>query len=151
MRQFRITIASIALSLAAIMATAYPAPASASGSVTLSAYAPFPKATLTTFGVTFGRPTRARVSGLAVSPSRALAIASTEFGPVSPRAKVTVRLGVFSNKWTHPAISKVIAYAVILDGVVVPSYGPDSTPVGHELVVIVNAHSGHVYGAFSYR
>lgn len=137
--------------LAAIIAVGATVPASAAGKVALSPYAPFPQKALTSVGDSFVRPTRSQVAGARVPVSRAYAVGLTQTGTVSKGAKVTVRLGLFTDKWTHPSVVKVLAYAVIFDGVVVPSYGPTGGPGGHEFVVIVNAHSGSLIQSFSYR
>jgi hypothetical protein len=125
--------------------------ASASGKVTLAPYAPFPKAALTAVGASFARPTTAQVAGVQVSVSRAYTVALGRTGTLPPRANVTERLGVFRDTMQRPTIAGVVSYAVIFDGVSVPSYGPASGPGGHELVVIVNAHTSQIVEAFSYR
>lgn len=151
MRHLRIASTSASLVLAAIIAVGATVPASAVGKVALSPYAPFPQKALTSFGDSFVRPTSSQVTGVRVPVSRAYAVGLTMTGTVSKGAKVTVRLGLFTDKWTHPSVVKVLAYAVTFDGVVVPSYGTTGGPGAHELVVIVNAHSGSLIQSFSYR
>jgi hypothetical protein len=68
---------------------------------------------------------------------------------VPARAKVTERLGLFRD--AMQGVAGIVSYAVIFDGVSIPSYGPVSGPGGRELVVIVNARTGRVVEAFSYR
>jgi hypothetical protein len=151
MRQSRITTTSVALALSSILAVGGAVQASASGKVTLAPYAPFPKAALTAVGASFARPTTAQVAGVQVSVSRAYTVALGRTGTLPPRANVTERLGVFRDTMQRPTIAGVVSYAVIFDGVSVPSYGPASGPGGHELVVIVNAHTSQIVEAFSYR
>lgn len=151
MRHLRIVGTSASVILAAVVAVGVTVPAAAVGKVALSPYTPFPQKTLTILGDSFVRPTLSQVASVRVPVLQAYAVGLTQTGTVSKGAKVTVRLGLFSDKWTHPSAVKVLAYAVIFDGVVVPSYGPNGGPGGHELVVIVNAHSGSVIQSFSYR
>jgi hypothetical protein len=117
--------------------------------VTLSPYAPFPKVALTAVGASFARPTNAQVASVRVSVARAYAVGLIQTGPLPKGAKVTVRLGVFSD--AVQGKRAVISYAVTFDGVTVPSYGPTAAPSGHELIVIVNATTGRSVEAFSYR
>jgi hypothetical protein len=58
-------------------------------------------------------------------------------------------LGVYRD--AMQGIAGIVCYAVIFEGVSVPSYGPVSGPGGRELVVIVNARTGRVFEAFSYH
>jgi hypothetical protein len=149
MRQPRIITTSAALAFCSILAVGGAVQASASGKVTLAPYAPFPEAALTAVGASFARPTSTQVAGVQVSASRAYSIALGRAGTVPARAKVTERLGLFRD--AMQGVAGIVSYAVIFDGVSIPSYGPVSGPGGRELVVIVNARTGRVVEAFSYR
>jgi hypothetical protein len=126
-------------------------PAWSTNKVTLASFAPFPRAALIDVGATFARPTHAQVDEVRVSVSRAYEVGLTQVGNLPKGAKVTLRLGLFSDAEQSFARKVVLAYAVIFDGVTVPSYGPKPGPAGHELVVIVNATTGGRVEAFSYR
>lgn len=126
-------------------------PAWASNKVVLSPYAPFPKLALTDVGAALVRPTHAEGAGVRVSVSRAYAVGLSQVGYVPKGAKVTLRLGLFRDTMMGPPIVWVLAYVVIFDGVVVPNLGPNGGPGGHELVVVVNAHTGKSMETFSYR
>lgn len=126
-------------------------PAWATSKVVLSPYAPFPRAALTAVGASFARPTQAQVVSVRVSVSKAYSVGITQTGALPKGAKVTVRLGLFSDAMQRPAKVRVLSYAVIFDGVKVPNLGPNGGPGGHELVVIVNAHTGSRVETFSYR
>lgn len=123
--------------------------AGAANEVVLSPYAPFPRTALIDVGASFARPTHKQVVGAGISVSRAYAEALARVGKLSEGDKVTIRLGLFSD--TIQRRPAALSYAVIFDGVVVPSYGPSSGRVDHELVVIVNAITGRYVEAFSYR
>jgi hypothetical protein len=122
----------------------------ATSKVTLSPYAPFPKAASTAVGAHFARPTHAEVANVRVSVARAYAVGLTQVGALPKGARVTVRLGLFSDAVQGERVG-VISYAVIFDGVTVPSYGPIAEPSDHELIVIVDATTGRSVEAFSYR
>lgn len=126
-------------------------PAWSTNKVTLAPYAPFPRAALIDVGVSFARPTHTQVDGARVSVSRAYKVGLAQIGNLPKGAKVTLCLGLFSDAEQSFARKVVLAYAVIFDGVAVPSYGPIPGPAGHELVVIVNATTGKRVEAFSYR
>jgi hypothetical protein len=148
----RVHIAKAPAVLVACMALVFSVagPAWATSKVVLSPYAPFPKAALTGVGAVFARPTHAQVSSVRVSVARAYAVGLTQTGTLPKGVKVTLRLGQFSDPMQGKAAA--LSYAVIFDGVDVPSYGPtDNGPGGHELVVIVNATTGRSVEAFSYR
>jgi hypothetical protein len=142
-----------ALAVVATCATLALGPAEsawATNKVTLSPYAPFPKAALSAVGASFARPTHAEVAGVRVSVARAYAVGLAQTGVLPKGARVTVRLGLFSDAVQGKKVG-VISYAVTFDGVTVPSYGPTAAPSGHELIVIVNATTGKSVEAFSYR
>lgn len=125
-------------------------PAWATSKHTLSPYEPFPKAALTAIGASFTRPSHSQVASVRVSVSRAYDVALTQTGKLPKGSKVTVRLGLFSDAMQGRRVG-VLSYAVIVDGVIVPSYGPTPGPGGHELIVVVNATTGRSIEAFSYR
>jgi hypothetical protein len=147
----RILKVPIVLMTCAALALGIAGPASSTSKLTISPYAPFPRAALTAVGAVFARPTHAQVVGVRVSVSRAYDVSLTRVGDLPKGAKVTIRLGLFSDTEQNFARKVVLAYAVIFDGVVIPSYGPTPGPVGHELIVIVNATTGRAVEAFSYR
>lgn len=151
MRRVRIAKAPTVLVACTALVFGVAGPAWATSKVVLSPYVPFPRTALTSFGDTFARPSHAQVVSARVSVSQAYAVGLTQTGTLPKGTKVTVRLGLFSNAWQHPAKVRVLSYAVIFDGVDVPSYGPTAGPGGHELVVIVNATTGRSVEAFSYR
>lgn len=151
MKRLRILRVPMILMTCAALALGIVGPASSTSKLTLSPYAPFPKVALTAVGVSFARPTHAQVVGVGVSVSRAYDVGLTQVGDLPKGAKVTLRLGLFSDARQNFARRVVLAYAVIFDGVIVPSYGPRPGPAGHELVVIVNANTGRTVEAFSYR
>jgi hypothetical protein len=149
MEKAHVSKTAAALAVSAALSLGITVPAWGSGKIALSPYAPFPRAALTAVGASFAHPTLAQVAGARISVSRAYALALTQAGYVPKGAKVTMRLGLFSDAMQgKPA---TLAYAVTFDGVVVPSYGPTAGPAGHELVVIVNAITGRSVEAFSYR
>jgi len=125
-------------------------PAWGTNKMTLSHYAPFPRAALTDVGASIARPTHAQADSVRVSVSRAYVVGLTQIRTLPKDAKVTVRLGMFRDEMQGMNVG-TLSYAVIFDGVVVPSYGPKGGPSGHELVVIVNAVTGRSVEAFSYR
>jgi hypothetical protein len=126
-------------------------PAWSTSKVTLAPYAPFPKDALIDVGASFALPTHTQVEGVRVSVSRAYEVGLAQVGNLPRSARVTIRLGLFSDAVQNFARRVVLAYAVIFDGVTIPSYGPVPEPAGHELVVIVNATTGRGVEAFSYR
>ena len=141
-RRLGIAAVSLALTVGAV------SPAAA-GQVVLSPYAPFPHGALRALGASLARPTHEQVSTVKVSVSRAYAVARTQAGVLPKGSRVTVRLGLFSD--STQGKSAFLAYAVIFDGVDVPSLGLRSGPGGHEIVVIVSARTGRPIEAFSYR
>ena len=151
MRRVRIAKTPAVLATCAALTLAFAGPAWASNKVVLSPYAPFPKAALTDVGAALARPTHAEAAGVGVSVSRAYAVGLSQAGYVPKGAKATVRLGLFRDTMMGPPIVWVLAYLVIFDGVVVPNLGPNGGPGGHELVVVVNAHTGKSMETFSYR
>jgi len=149
MRQVHISKTTAFLVVSAALSLGITVPAGATSRVTLSPYAPFPRAALTAVGAAFARSTRVQVTSARVSVSRAYAVALTQAGYLPKGVKVTMRLGLFSDAMQgKPA---ALSYAVTFDGVNVPNYGPTAGPDGHELVVIVNAKTGRSIEAFSYR
>jgi hypothetical protein len=135
--------------MSASLALGIVAPASATSKVLLSPYAPFSRAALTDVGATFARPTHAEVTSAHISVSSAYAVALRQVGKLPDGAKVTIRLGLFSD--AVQGKNAALSFAVTFDGVDVPRYGPTPGPAGHELVVIVNANTGRMVEAFSYR
>jgi hypothetical protein len=108
-------------------------PAWSTSTVTLAPYAPFPKAALVDVGVSFDRPTHVKVEGVRVSVSRAYEVGLAQVGNLPRSARVTIRLGLFSDAVQNFARKVVLAYAVIFDGVTVV-WGDFSPPLNRALV-----------------
>jgi hypothetical protein len=151
MRRIGFAIISVAFALISMHAAEGIGSAFATGIGTLSPYAPFPQSALTNIGASFSRPTNAQVFNARVSALHAYAVAMVRMDTRPGNAKVTERLGVFSDTMMKPPIIRIVCYAVIFDGVSVPSLGPTSGPPNHELVVIINAKSGRIVESFSHR
>jgi hypothetical protein len=149
MRHIQISRATAVVVMSTALSLGILVPASATGNVSLSPYAPFPRAALTAVGASFVRPTNAQAISARVSVPRAYSVALAQAGKLSKGTKVTMRLGLFRDAMQGK--SAALSYAVTFDGVDIPSYGPTPGPGGHELVVIVNANSGRSVEAFSYR
>jgi hypothetical protein len=151
MKRLQILKVPAILMTCAVLALGIAGPAWSTNKVSLSPYAPFPRTALTAVGVSFARPTHAQIIGVRVSVSKAYDVGLTQVGELPKGATVTLRLGLFSDTVQNFARNVVLAYAVIFDGVIVPSYGPKPGAAGHELVVIVNATTGRTVESFSYR
>jgi hypothetical protein len=151
MRRLRFAIISVAFALISMLAARGTGPAFATGKGTLSPYAPFPQSAITNLGTSLSRPTNAQVFNARVSVLHAYAVAMLRMGTLPGNAKVTEPIGVFSDTMLKPPIIRIVCYAVIFDGVSVPSLGPTSGPPNHELVVIDNAKSGRIVESFSYH
>ena len=117
MRRVHIAKTSAVLVTCVALALGIAGPACATSKIVLSRYAPFPKAALTGVGASFARPTRAQVASVRVSVTQAYTVGLTQTGTLPKGAKVTVRLGLFSDKEQSIVRGKVLAYVVIFDGV----------------------------------
>lgn len=149
MRHIQITKVTAAVLICVALALTAVTSASAVSTLSLSPYAPFPRAALTDVGAAFARPTHAEVTRTRIPVSRAYAVGLTQVGNPPKGVKVTIRLGLFSD--AIQGKKAALSYAVTFDGVDVPRYGPTPGPANHELIVIVNANTGRMVEAFSYR